>query len=326
MLSRVAIALVCAAAAALAHAQPVDAPADRGMLAVLRRDGIMLPFAAFRGNNWSQPWPVVRPGTEVPVTLNVVPERWWGGQPYGEWSAVLIDGRTVPLALDKPMVLPVCEERRLGIRTGYRPAEPAPPILVQPYPKDGLAVTPGVRVEPIEIVGRDAPERPTFTAALVDAIVEAEEETILGLRRRTGFRHGIDREARRKEVVRLEAWYRAPVEGDAATLSWIEAVKRYPPGPEDEGCGLETVITGWVEQNAQEKAPRTELSARVTYCDRQGVTYMLPFGVVRTRSRQHWVYQLSGDGQEWYQVMQVSPGQRRPVVEFYGGGGFACPR
>jgi hypothetical protein len=43
------------------------------------------------------------------------------------------------------------------------------------------------------------------------------------------------------------------------------------------------------------------------------------------RSRQHWVYQLSGAGQEWYQVMQVSPGHLRPVVEFFAGGGIECP-
>jgi hypothetical protein len=108
------------------------------------------------------------------------------------------------------------------------------------------------------------------------------------------------------------------------TLSYVEAVKRYPPGPEDEGCGLETVVTGWVQQNVLEREPRHTLTARVTYCDREGVTYMLPFGIVRTRSRQHWVYQLSGAGQEWYQVTQVSPGRIHPVVEYFGGGDPMC--
>lgn len=326
MLYRVATAALIAAALALPHAQAPGGPPERGMLAVLRRDGIMLPFAAFNRNRWSQPWPIVGYGTEVPATLKAIPNRWWGGRRPAEWTAVLDSGRAVPLELQRPMLLPVCEERRLGIRTDYRAAEPIPPILVQPYPKDGLAVTPGVRVGPIDIVKTDTPESADFTVRLADAIGKAEEKTIRALRRRTAFRHPIDAAVRRNVVAQLEAWYRAPLDGHDATLSWVEAAKRYPPAPEDDGCGLETVVSGWVQQNAGENAPRADLTARITYCDRQGVTYMLPFGIVRTRDRQHWVYQLSGAGQEWYQVTQVSSGRRRPVVEFFGGGGAECPQ
>jgi hypothetical protein len=324
MFLRFVCAVVFAAAVTLVHAQPPDARPDRGMLGVLRRDGIMLPFAAFQGNDWSKPWPVPTMTMEVPVTLNAIPNGWWGGQPHARWSAVLAGGAIVPLELKTPIVLPVCEQRRLGIRTGYSSDEPAPAIVVQPYPKDGLAVTPGVRVDPVEIVRPDDPERARFTLALGEAIADAEEKTIRGLRRKTEFDHPIDPAVRSKVVAQLEAWYRAPMDAHGWTLSWIEAAKSYPPGPEDEGCGLETLITGWVQQNAIEKGPRADLMARVTYCDREGATYMLPFGIVRTRARQHWVYQLSGIGQEWYQVMQVSPGRLRPVVEFFGGGGFDC--
>lgn len=329
MFHRTVSGLVFAAAVAVAHAQapapqPRPAAPERGMLAVLRRDGILLPFAAFKGNDWSKPWPYHTFTMEVPITLSAVPERWWGGEPYSEWTAVLAGGNTVPLRLTSPIVLPVCEERRVGVRTDYRSSDAAAAMIVQPYPKDGLAVTPGVRVDPIEVVPADSPQRARFTLALAAAIGEAEEETIRRLRRRAEFEHPIDPVIRRKVAPRLEAWYRAPMDAHGWTLSWVEAVKRYPPGPQDEGCGLETVVSGWVQENALEKAPRTSLIARVTYCDREGVTYMLPFGLVRTRSRLHWVYQLSGTGQEWYQVMQVSPGRLRPVVEYFGGGGLEC--
>ena len=294
------------------------------MLAVLRRDGILLPFAAFKGNDWSQPWPVSLVNAEYPITLNAIPDGWWGGQPQSQWSAVLEKGEVVPLELKGPTVVPVCYERRLGIRTNYRAAEASPAIVVQPYPKDGLAFTPGVNVERIEVVARDSPERATFTQALANAIADAEDKTIRGLRQKTKFRHPIPEPARKSVAAQLEAWYRAPMDAHGWTLSYIEAAKKYPPGPDDEGCGLETIVTGWVQQNALEKEPRHTLAARVTYCDREGVTYMLPFGIVRTRARQHWVYQLSGAGQEWYQVTQVSPGRINPVVEFFGGGGPEC--
>ena len=284
----------------------------------------MLPFAAFRGNDWSKPWPVNLYNVELPITLKSVPADWWGGAPHAEWSGVLMSGEVVPLQLVRPTLLPVCSERRIGVRTSYRAAEAAPAILVQPYPKDGLAVTSGVFVQSIENVARDAPERARLLSALAGAIGEAEERTIVALRRKTGFRHPIEPGTRREIAAQLEAWYRAPMDAHGWTLSYVEAAKRYPPGPEDEGCGLETVVTGWVQQNALEKEPRTDLTARVTYCDREGVLYMLPLGIVRTRTRQHWVYQLSGAGEEWYQVAQVSPGRIRHVVEVFGGGGSQC--
>jgi hypothetical protein len=327
MLHRVVIGLAFAAMVAIVEAQaprPAQERAERGMLAVLRRDGIIVPFAAFKGNDWSQPWPYPTLLTEVPVTLSAVPDGWWGGRPYVQWSAVLSTGSTVPLQLKSPILLPVCEERRIGVRTDYRSSEPLVAIRVQPYPKDGLAVTPDVRVDPIEMVAAELPERTALMTALAGAIADAEEETIRGLRRKTRFNHPIDGAVRRSTATQLEAWYRAPMDAHGWTLSWIEAAKRYAPGPEDEGCGLETIVSGWVQQNALEKTPRAELTARVTYCNREGVTYMLPFGLVRTRTRLHWVYQLSGTGQEWYQVMQVSPGRLRPVVEYFGGGGLDC--
>jgi hypothetical protein len=328
MPGRLVLGLVCTAAIAVAHAQAPPsghAPPERGMLAVLRRDGIILPFAAFKGNDWSQPWPYPTVTTEVPVTLSGVPRGWWGGAPHAEWSVVRPSGAPLPIRLQSPFVLPVCDERRIGIRTDYRSTEPPTPIGVQPYPKDGLAVTAGVRMDPIESVGAESPERATLIAALADAIADAEEDTIRALRGRTRFRHPIDATVRRATGSQLEAWYRAPMDAHGWTLSWIEVAKRYPPGPKDEGCGLETIVSGWVQHNALESKPRTQLTARVTYCDREGVTYMMPFGLVRTRGRLHWVYQLSGTGQEWYQVMQVSPRRLRAVVEYFGGGGLDCP-
>ena len=325
MLHRVVFGLVLAAAVASPHAQPParPQPPERGMLAVLRGDGIILPFAIFKGDSWSKPWPYPTVTTEVPITLASVPGRWWGGEPFPEWAAVLSGGETRPLRLIAPVVVPVCEERRIGVRTDYRSRERPAGLVVQPYPKDGLAVTSGVGVEPIEAVAADS-DRQALTRTLANAIHEAEEETIRRLRGKTDFEHPFQRAARRGVAPQLEAWYRAPMDAHGWTLSWIEAVKRYPPGPEDQGCGLETIVSGWVQRNALEPSPRTNLTARVTYCDREGITYMLPFGLVRTRSRLHWVYQLSGTGQEWYQVMQVSPGRLKPVVEYFGGGGFDC--
>src|SRR5439155_310323 len=42
--------------------------------------------------------------------------------------------------------------RQIGLRTDYRPAQPPPGPATQPYPKDGLAISPPRVVERVDIV------------------------------------------------------------------------------------------------------------------------------------------------------------------------------
>ena len=47
------------------------------LLAVLNRDGLAQPFAAFDGRRWKAPWPDRRQ-TELPISLGSVDSAWWG--------------------------------------------------------------------------------------------------------------------------------------------------------------------------------------------------------------------------------------------------------
>src|SRR5262245_1351776 len=63
---------------------------DHLVLAVVRNDGILLPFAAFNGRKWSAPWPFLHRNfgsttIELPVNLASVPRDWWGGKEPGAW-------------------------------------------------------------------------------------------------------------------------------------------------------------------------------------------------------------------------------------------------
>src|SRR5262245_62012307 len=63
---------------------------DRLVLAVVRNDGILLPFAALNGRKWSAPWPSLQrrsgPNSiELPVNLASVPLDWWGGERPADW-------------------------------------------------------------------------------------------------------------------------------------------------------------------------------------------------------------------------------------------------
>ena len=115
----------------------------------------------------------------------------------------------------------------------------------------------------------------------VRGIDKAEHQAIKAF---TDWNDPIPRVVRQKVPVELEAIIRAPMDEPGWTANFVETVKRFPPGPDDAGCGLVTSTNGWVLVGPDGK--RTfKLTAHVTYCDCRDVTDMLPLGLVSVQNR-----------------------------------------
>lgn len=305
---------------------PAQLPQDhdgRGALAILRRDGILFPFAAFNRDTWRVTWPIRIESTEIPTTSDGIPKEWWGTRSPNQWRAYLANGDDTYLELKGPTTFRSFCGSMLGVRTTYQSREPLPPVPIDPFPKDGLAISGGVPLEPIETVSPESPEWASMALSLIDEFNDVEEDTINNVRRSARWRHPITEAARQKTGVRLESWYRAP-SGDGWTTSYVEAVRQYPPRPDDKGCGLETLVSGWVHHHDGKLSDKTQLTARLTYCDRVGATYMLPFGRIRPKDQTYWVFQLSGWESEWYEVVSVRPEKVRYALEVLGRAGGRC--
>jgi hypothetical protein len=301
--------------------------ADGGLVAVLRRDGLLLPFASFDRGKWKTPWPASARGRELPISARDVPDSWWGDAPHDGWRAVLLDGSDQALDAGDPIVIPAGCDRKIALRTGYQSAEPLPPAPMDPFPKDGLATTGGASIEPITRVSANAPEAIALAKLLTPELDRVEDAAISSIANRTGWKHPVREQDRHALSVRMDAWYRAPLDDPEIMVSWVELVRSYPPGPGDEGCGLETFFSGWVLRRRTEPGKaRVDLHARVTYCDRKDVLYMLPFGRLKSGGDWFWIYQLSGWDAEWYTVTRVDAVRPKTVAEFYGGGSQGCPR
>ena len=65
---------------------------------------------------------------------------------------------------------------------------------------------------------------------------------------------------------------------------------------------------------------KTQLAAKLTYCDRVGARYMLPFGRIRPRKETYWVFQMSGWEGEAYDVVAVRSEDVRYVLGVFAGG------
>ena len=62
---------------------------------------------------------------------------------------------------------------------------------------------------------------------------------------------------------------------------------------------------------------------RVTYCDRKGVSYMLPLGLIRANDHNYWVFQSSGFEEEWYEIVEPTRHTIQSQLAYPVG---ACPR
>jgi hypothetical protein len=289
----------------------------RFALGVLRRDGVLLPFAAYAGS-WSVDWPYE--AVEIPISLDSVPGKWWGAPgPDAGWTAWLPDNTQRPLKLQRLRSLTVFCDRRLGVQTDYMGA--SFDLREPTVPKDGLAIAGDAALLPVTAVSVSSPD----ARALVKTITEAfNEEERLASRRFTRWKHPYDDEQRKTFPIDIEAFYRAhetTSRGEWDT-TFVEAVRTFPPGENDEGCGLITYAHGWVRQQPG-KQPDIDLGARVTYCDREGVSFMQPFGRMRIKDDIYWIYQLSSWRDEAYAVTRVRPKESKPVVAVSGG---ACSR
>ena len=179
--------------------------------------------------------------------------------------------------------------RRIGLKTNYHPAEVPPPPMEQPFPKNGLVVSGGQKIDAIETVAADSPDRRAVALAIAEEF-DKEEDTATG--DFTSWRHPVGKRERRKLPIEVEAIYRAPMEEPGWTAHYVEAVRRYPPTGSDD-CGLLTTARGWLRTGPKGQR-HVELGAQITYCDRYGVTFMLPLGLFKVSSGTYWVYQVAG--------------------------------
>lgn len=317
---------IALAAGLLLVAAP-DAPtiaeerAEAFSLGVLRRDGVIIPFASFSGRRWDSAWPADTRYLELPISLADIDRGWWGRSIQPPTTMTLwADGKPRgELTLMAPSFVRLPCGRRLALQTNYHPAELPPAPFEQPFPKDGLVVSGAQRVDAVETMAKDSPEARGMAGGIVPEFNDAEDAAANSF---TSWKHPFPKADRHKRPIVVEALYRAPMDDAGWTAYYIEAVREYPPGPQDKECGLRTIARGWARVGPTPKQNYVELGAQVTYCDRFGATFMLPLGLIRVAGGTYWVYQLAGYESESYLIAKPT---RKGIERLVAYPASACP-
>ncbi|HKB12245.1 MAG TPA: hypothetical protein VKD69_16400 [Vicinamibacterales bacterium] len=306
-----ALTIGVALAAAVAFADD----RTRFAVGVLRRDGIILPFATFDGKRWAAPWPAPTNDLTVPVDVRAVPKRWWGlDGALDMWDLMLARGTRATRVVQPDWVDIHCA-RYIGLRTDYQPPDPPPPRGVQPYPKDGLAVAPpgaAARVElaRVENVPLHANEIRALLPVVHRSFNDAEREV------ESRFGHPITRRAREGVLPDVEAVY---AYGDSPRTYYVEATRFYRTlGQTADQCAGIGSGTGWFVRDGGGVRVLTMI-VDVLNCRREAGSYMLPLGVVKAGDRVYWLAQFAGWGHERYVVLELKKKSVDVVINKWGG-------
>lgn len=302
---------VAAAWLLLVAASAIAADPRAFTVGVLRRDGVVIPFAAFDGKHWEAVWPDPQPDPEVPIDLRNVPKKWWGpAGPFDAWQALTTAPAPLALHVRQPDLVPAQCLRQVGLRTDYRPAQPPPPFDERPYPKDGLAVAPPRQVHRIDILGARSPEWTEFVPFVANAF-EKIEDGLGGVDEPPA----IKRELRRLSTPTIEAIY---AYGSDPRIYVVEAAREYWSEPKINQCLAVAFGHVWL---VREHGVVKQLKATVDEqsCDRPNARYMLPFGVIEEAGHLFWIVQFAGWDAESYEVIEIGRGNATVVVGRFGG-------
>jgi hypothetical protein len=289
-------------------------------IGVLRRDALIVPFATYDGKEWKNYWPAPQGGADVPISLKSVSRGWWGPLgPRETWQIWMPDAPPQMVKVRQPDWASSYCHKAVGLRTDYQPRFRPPPLAVNPYPKDGLAVSPPHPVEPIEILGPDSPERDDIVEAIHRRFVEREREELDKLPRahagnpRQYPEPPGEKELRASPPMVIEALY---AYGSSPRTYFVEGAREYM---RDGACAAVGLVRGMVTRDSGKFATEG-ISVSVAACDRFGATYMLPLGVMSFPTGVYWIAQISGWSRESYNIIDITPGSKALERSMPGGG------
>ena len=291
-------------------------PASRFTLGVLRRDGVLIPIAMYDNGHWYRRWPLPAAERDVPIGMTDVPSDWYGveGAAAG-WTLWTPDGKSRPLRLAGPIAFGAHCLMNVGLQTDYRTALPHPPLDQQHYPKDGIATTGSIPIEPVQIATTDLPTWSNFQSLLQGPANQMEMRELrylpwgaIALRAVT--------------PVKLEVLCLSEGRSKGTLTGYFEAAKRYaPPDPTvPDPCGAVTFVQGWVHRTA-EGVGRLDLAtqARVSDCSAWNIEFRKPLGVIRLGGDPFWIIEASRWGGESYEIVRITERGTSLVMTIPGG-------
>jgi hypothetical protein len=299
-------------------------PPDRFTVAVVRQDGMVVPFALYRHGKWSNPWPAPDQHLDLKVsTLDTVPEAWLGASRRiaRNWFLHSASISAQPLTVSKVVQFEAHCQKQWGLFSTnaarsngrHQCSFPNPAIAID----KPLKVESMVHLPPNDI---EAQEFLVILKVFVNRLESAQVETVarehgVTERRLPYSGHPLEVAERRKVPVTLTKIYRTQTEMQGNWTYYVEAEKRYP-----NGCPALTLWGGWVLKDSFGKLTPVGQGVALTDCDAKGMYFGEPMGVLVVQDQSFIVVQSHGWDDETYSILKVSERQVDLMLTVPGGG------
>jgi hypothetical protein len=283
-------------------------------IAVLRRDGIVIPIVSYGVGGWVNHWPFPGRKVEIPISVTDVPVSWWGDKrPIAEWTAWPMGGGFRVVHVRNATNLTVECQSQVGLETDYRSTLPPEQSAIQPFPKDGLATSGDIRIEPVPVLDASSPEWAAVSAAITAKVTAADAGLINDLHLKTP----IPEKLRASTPFTLEVLFGSPDVKPGGTVVYFEGVKRYPPQL-TLPSGLMTYAVGFARFGPN-GPPAVELNATLADARREGLVYSLVLGSFHMGNRLFWVVQRSAWGYEQFHLVEIRGDEILTIFKTPGG-------
>jgi hypothetical protein len=281
---------------------------------ILRQDGILIPFAAFDGNTWTNAWPS---GTDdrrplIPDGLANIPRSWWGREgPVTEWELIRPNGIRQWIRVTGVTPFQTHCLANVGLTTDFQGDVVVPPHTY-PVPSAGLASTRPGLFEAAEEVPNGAAEFQAVSALLPEVFAGLEKPAWSTVPE--GWRPALSGSL---PAPVLRALYRSSIGNGRERFSFYAT--RTVPTFTSPGSGIfepMTVINGWLTRSRGSALAVEHATAIADSDDLKRSRILKPFGQVEIVGRHLWFG--TSHGYEWETYVVVEPG--KVLLEADAGG------
>jgi hypothetical protein len=295
-------------------------------VAVLRSDGVLVPFAQYGNGGFFNPWPKPQPcpgcTDEIyPHSLGRLPQPWFvqDGKMAKRWYFRSPNGTLTVLKALKVVEAENHSQKNWALQTDFPPE----PVESSHHHNIGIATTANIKIESMI----ESKPEPDGLASFIKEVFDSEETTKVEKLATDDptitaslFSFGLpESAAERTRADVITTFYRSesPINGEH--LYYFRARKEYKL-PRSASSGHVSLFSGWASVETRQGGQMGLILGEIVFTDTdmKGPTTSLPLGILKLSGRSFIFVEEHGWEDESYVVLELNGGIHR-LLETFGG-------
>ncbi|MGH9749721.1 MAG: hypothetical protein ACRD5D_06870 [Candidatus Polarisedimenticolia bacterium] len=282
------------------------------VVAIVRDDGVILPFARYADGEWTTPWP-------SPAAGSMSAER---GDPVKRW--LMAEGRlleewrvhTGPKA-GKTRIKGVTEVANHCVTSGGLATDlPAARRSRGLHRNLGIAVSDGLDAQPLNEIKHHADETRALAGFLQKAFAESDRAA-LEARPKTAAGNPAAADFGSFEVRTLRRSNEAVGRGH---LYFVSAVRPHGPMTAADACPYESLFQGWFTRSGRGEPEWIDRKVEIGDCDGKATSLLTPLGLLEADGDDYVVVEEQGYESETYAIYTLGKEGVKRLHAVPGGG------